>query len=86
VRYRFIREQHDWHSVKVLCRVMKVSRSGYYGWLKRKPCTRALEDQRLWPKIERMHHRCREAYGAPPGCVMNYARRVFVAASIALPG
>lgn len=64
MRYRFIREQHDWHSVTVLCRVMKVSRSGYYGWLKHKPCARALEDQCLWPKIERMHHRCREAYGS----------------------
>jgi putative transposase len=64
VRYRFIREQHEWHSVKVLCRTMKVSRSGYYEWLKRKPCARALEDQKLWPKIERLHRQCREAYGA----------------------
>lgn len=64
MRYRFIREQHDWHSVKVLCRAMKVSRSGYYAWLKREPCARALKDQQLWQKIERMHHRCREAYGA----------------------
>lgn len=64
MRYRFIREQHDWHSVKVLCRAMKVSRSGYYAWLQREPSARALEDEHLWPKIERMHHRCREAYGA----------------------
>lgn len=64
MRYRFICEQHDWHSVKVLCRAMKVSRSGYYAWLKRKPSARTLADRQLWPTIERMHHRCREAYGA----------------------
>jgi putative transposase len=63
MRYRFIREQHDWHSVNALCRVMKVSRSGYYQWLIRKPCARVLEDRRLWPIIERLHYRRREAYG-----------------------
>jgi transposase InsO family protein len=64
MRYRFIREQHEWHSVNTLCRVMKVSRSGYYQWLSRKPCARELEDRRLWPKIEALHYRRREAYGA----------------------
>jgi transposase InsO family protein len=43
---------------------MKVSRSGYYDWVRRPPSARAVEDKQLWPKIERMHHRCREAYGA----------------------
>lgn len=64
MRYRFIREQHEWHSVRVLCRVMKVSRSGYYQWLTRKPCARQIEDRRLWPKIKALHYKCREAYGA----------------------
>jgi putative transposase len=64
VRYRFIREQHDWHSVKTLCRVMKVSRGGYYDWLKREPCARQREDQRLLKKIEKLHYAFKEAYGA----------------------
>jgi len=64
VRYRFIREQHDWHSVKTLCRVMEVSRGGYYDWLKREPCLRVREDQRLVKKIEKLHYDFREAYGA----------------------
>jgi transposase InsO family protein len=64
VRYGFIREQHDWHSVSVLCDVLNVSRSGYYEWLTRSPSARKLEDRRLWPKIVRFHHRHREAYGA----------------------
>ena len=64
MRYRFISEQHEWHSVTALCRVMKVSRSGYYQWLRRKPCAREIEDRRLWPRVRELHHRRREAYGA----------------------
>lgn len=64
MRYQFIREQESRHSIKVLCCAMKVSRSGYYDWLKRPPSRRTIEDRRLWPRIERMHYRCREAYGA----------------------
>jgi putative transposase len=64
VRYRFICEQQPLHSISMLCRAMKVSRSGYYDWLERAPSARALQDQKLSPKVERMHHACREAYGA----------------------
>jgi putative transposase len=64
VRYRFIREQYPRHSISALCRAMKVSRSGYYDWLDRPPSARAVQDEQLWPKIEQMHHCCREAYGA----------------------
>lgn len=64
MRYRFIREQQPWHSITALCRAMKVSRSGYYDWLNRPPSARAIEDRALWPKIERMHYTCREAYGS----------------------
>jgi putative transposase len=64
VRYRFIREQHQWHRLTALCRVMKVSRSGYYQWLSRKPSARAREDERLWPKVRDLHYERREAYGS----------------------
>jgi putative transposase len=64
VRYAFIKEQHDWHSVTRMCRWLQVSRGGYYQWLKRPPSARAIEDQRLWPKIVQLHYQCREAYGA----------------------
>jgi len=68
VRYRFIKEQHDWHTVTLLCELLLVSRSGYYDWLKRPPSARDLEDARLWPKIVLLHQQCREAYGAVKLC------------------
>jgi len=43
--------------VVTLCRVMKVSRSGYYAWLECKPCARAREDARLLRKVRVLHER-----------------------------
>ena len=68
MRYGFIREQHDWHSVSLLCEMLQVSRSGYYDWLTRSPCARRVEDQRLWPKIVQFHYQRHEAYGAKRLC------------------
>ena len=68
MRYRFIKEQHDWHKVTLLCEALQVSPSGYYAWLKRPPSARVIEDQRLWPKILRLHYGNREAYGAVKLC------------------
>lgn len=68
MRYRFIKEQHDWHKVALMCEVLQVSRSGYYGWLTRPPSARAIEDQRLWPKILKLHYQRREAYGSVKLC------------------
>jgi putative transposase len=68
VRYRFIKEQHEWHKVTLLCDVLQVGRSGYYAWLSRPPSERAVEDDRLWPKIVRLHAQRREAYGAVRLC------------------
>jgi transposase InsO family protein len=58
---------------------MKVSRSGYYDWLGRSPSARAIEDGKLWPRIERMHHACREAYGSKR--LRNELRKVGVRCS-----
>ena len=66
MRYRFIREQRErgLHDVTTLCEAMKVSRSGYYDWLMRKPCARALEDERLLRKVRVLHYRFKERYGS----------------------
>lgn len=64
MRYRFIRDQQAQHSVRMLCQAMKVSRSGFYDWLKRPPCERTRQDEKLWEHIQQTHYRCREAYGS----------------------
>jgi putative transposase len=48
-----------------MCRVLKVSRSGYYRWLKRKPSRRALDNQRLDAEIREIYDGSKGRYGSP---------------------
>ena len=48
-----------------MCRVLEVSTSGYYAWLKRSPSRRAQEDQALTREIKRIHDHSKGTYGAP---------------------
>lgn len=53
------------YSVSTLCRVMKVSKSGYYSWRSRPPSQRAKANAALTEKIRRIHRDSRGTYGAP---------------------
>ena len=53
------------YSISLLCRVLKVSRSGYYGWKDRSPSKRDRENAALTEKIREIHARSRETYGYP---------------------
>src|SRR5690242_8588556 len=48
-----------------MCRVMKVSRSGYYAWSKRRPSARQIREEELLEKIRLVHRENRELYGSP---------------------
>ena len=50
-------------NIRTACRVLKVSRSGYYDWLRRKPSTRHQANQRLAADIAELHAATRQAYG-----------------------
>ena len=52
-------------SVGVMCRVLKISRSGYYAWLQRPMSAGARQDLWLTGKIKAIHRRSRGAYGSP---------------------
>ncbi len=47
------------------CRVLGVSPSGYYAWLKRPPSKRAQVDAVLLERIQTIHERSRTTYGVP---------------------
>lgn len=51
------------YSTSVLCRYLKVSGSGYYAWLTRKPSKRAREEARLEIEIRVAHKRTRQSCG-----------------------
>lgn len=48
----------------VACRVLEVSRSGFYDWCGRLPSKRSQENERLKVAIRAAHTRTRETYGA----------------------
>jgi len=48
-----------------MCRVLKISRSGYYAWCNRPLSDRAHRDLWLTGKIEEIHRRPRGVYGSP---------------------
>lgn len=64
-RFRFIAAEKGQHSVALLCRVLQVSRSGFYAWLGRQPSARARADATLAEWIRVIHRESRGTYGAP---------------------
>lgn len=65
MKYMFIEEYCTEHSVEILCRVLKVSRSGYYAWLHRSVGSREQANRALLEHIRRFHRESRETYGSP---------------------
>jgi len=63
--FRFIAAEKACHSIAIMCRVLKVSRSGYHAWTRRPPGLRALADARLTARIRELHTKRRGVYGSP---------------------
>jgi putative transposase len=65
VRFELIQAKKADHNVALLCRVLNVSRQGFYAWLRRKPCRRKRQDQNLAGRIRQAFRDSRGRYGAP---------------------
>lgn len=53
------------HRIATMCRVLGVSRSGYYAWLDRPPSARRVRDEALKARIHKIHDDSRGTYGSP---------------------
>ena len=53
------------YPVQTMCRVLEVSRSGYYAWRRREPSARAQSDATLTARIREVHEDSRKTYGSP---------------------
>ena len=65
MKYALILELRGQYAIKSLCRLLKVSRSGYYAWLVRPPSQRAIDNTRLLKLIRQSHEASGRTYGAP---------------------
>lgn len=63
--YRFVEQERVNHSVRLMCRTLGVSPSGYYKWRTRGLSDRARRDAELTLRIKQIHQSSRGIYGAP---------------------
>jgi len=64
LKFDFIRQQQKAYPVTVLCRVMVVSRSGYYKYLKTKHENKMDPDFELIANVRQIHSNTRGSYGS----------------------
>ncbi|HUY73150.1 MAG TPA: IS3 family transposase, partial [Candidatus Dormibacteraeota bacterium] len=76
--HRFICAKRANYSVTTLCRVLDVSRAGFYAAQRRPPCERALADRVIAAAIREIHADSRQTYGAPRVQAMLARREIHV--------
>ena len=62
---KFIKDYSHQFGVEKMCRVLKVSRSGYYAWLRRKPSSMELENSEIIEDIRKIYTDSKRRYGSP---------------------
>lgn len=62
--YAFIAAHEGEFEIKIMCRVLATSVSGYYAWRQRPMSRRDQQNQRLVTQIQSIHHNSRETYGS----------------------
>ena len=65
VRFRFIAAEKARHTVRILCRCLGVTPSGFYAWRRRPESARSQEDRRLKVLINTSFKEGRGYYGSP---------------------
>ena len=65
MKYAFIARHESIWPVSRMCRLLEVSRSGFHEWRGRKPCARAIDDERLTVRIRTFHALSGRRYGSP---------------------
>lgn len=65
MKYQVIQRYRNRYSIRMMCRVLGVSRSGYYDWRSRPESERARRHQALTEKIRHFHQASRKTYGSP---------------------
>ena len=65
MRYGCIDRRRGRYPVRMMCRLLQVSPSGYYAWRARPESARARRDRELMSKIRRIHEASKGVYGSP---------------------
>ncbi|HIQ06819.1 MAG TPA: IS3 family transposase [Anaerolineae bacterium] len=65
MRFQFIEDHRNEFPVRLMCKVLEVSTSGYYAWRGRPPSKREMANRVLTAKIKEEFEKSGETYGSP---------------------
>ena len=65
MRFAFILDHAGEYHITTMCRVLTVSKAGYYAWVNRPPSARVAADATLAAEIRVIHATSRGTYGSP---------------------
>lgn len=65
MRFAFIQSHARIFHITTMCRVLEVSKAGYYAWRARPLCDRVKEDRVLTEKIRQIQQQVKHRYGSP---------------------
>jgi putative transposase len=65
MRFTFIAAKKAEHTVSILCRCLRVTRSGFYAWQRRPESTHARDDRRLKVLVQASFEESKRRYGSP---------------------
>jgi len=65
MRFGFIQAHARIYHIATMCRVLEVSRAGYYAWRARPVCERVQDDAVLRDRIRQIHREVQGRYGSP---------------------
>ena len=65
MKFAFIDVEKAHYPIAAMCRVLRVSRAGYYAWQSRPESERACEDRRLGVLVREAFTQSRGTYGSP---------------------
>lgn len=64
MRFQFLKEHKKQYNIKKACKILNISRSGFYDYLKRRKSKRMIENEALTEIIEDIFHEHKARYGS----------------------
>jgi transposase InsO family protein len=65
MRFEFIEAEKAMFPIRLMCRVLRVTATGFYAWRSRPESKRAARDRQLTAKVRAFHEASRGTYGSP---------------------